>query len=223
MLARADGVALTDVSLRFHAPSLSEKIWIFGDSYLNFTANTRWPYYAKEAGYTDYAMFGYPGMASAAALDAFKWAVEDMGYTPQYAVWLMGMNNGDVLDTNIISASWLSATEEFLGICEEKGITPILSTVPSTPIAYNVLKNEWVRNSGYRYIDMAAAVGEYYDESLIGTETEKSDGNGGYVLNKTGYDWYEGMLSTDQVHPAALGAMALYMQIVIDFPELVEN
>ena len=128
------------------------------------------------------------------------------------------MNNGDTIGSATPNAKWLAATEEFIAICEAKGITPILATIPSTPTVLNVNKNAWVRESGYRYVDFARAVGgESYNASLIG----KDYGNG--KTNLTGYEWYADMLSTDLVHPALLGAKALYMQFVVDFPEITEK
>jgi lysophospholipase L1-like esterase len=150
---------------------------------------------------------------------AFRWAVEEMGAKPRYAIWALGMNNGDKLGNEVPAAAWLTATEEFIEICSDNGIIPILATIPSTPTVYNELKNAWVRESGYRYIDFAEAVA-YYDEALIGTDTEKADENGGFVKNTTGFAWYDDMLSIDQVHPAASGAIALYEKVLRDFPEI---
>lgn len=61
-------------------------------------------------------------------------------------------------------------------------------------------KNDYVKNSGCRYIDFAKAVGAY-----------------------TSNNWYSGMLRSDGVHPDELGAKALYMQAIVDFPELMYN
>ena len=141
------------------------------------------------------------------------------------AVWCMGMNNGDRGTT--VNAAYLAATEEFLAICAEKGITPILSTIPSTPTVLNEPKNAWVRSwakeTGGRYVDFSRAVSnETYDASLIG----KVVGNTSVTsesVNKTGYQWYDKMLYSDVVHPAVLGAKALYMQFLVDFPEIMQE
>ena len=109
------------------------------------------------------------------------------------------MNNGD--KTEEPNPQWLEATEEFLAICNEKGITPILSTIPSTPKVLNVYKNAWVKSSGYRYVDFERAVGAHKDHA-----------------------WYPEMLNEkDQVHPAIHGAEALYSQVLIDFPEIMNR
>ena len=111
----------------------------------------------------------------------------------------MGMNDRDTEEG--VSANWKKASDEFLAICGEKGISPILSTVPNVPAMINSFKNDIVRASGYRYIDFAEAVG--------GVER--------------GSSWYDGMLSPDLVHPAAPGAEALYRAVLRDFPEIKEK
>ena len=83
---------------------------------------------------------------------------------------------------------------------KEKGITPVLSTIPCVPDRINEAKNAWVRASGYRYIDFNRAVG-----------ADKSK------------EWYPGMICPDLVHPAANGAAALYSQVLIDFPEIMKR
>ena len=124
-------------------------------------------------------------------------AIIDKGQ-PEFVFWTLGMNNGD--KEGKINPDYLAATEEFLAICKERGITPILSTIPNTPKVDNKYKNEWVRNSGYRYVDFSRAVGA--DESV---------------------DWYPDMLSADSVHPASRGAAALYAQVLVDFPEIMHK
>ena len=193
---RSDGAVLKDLSLSWSCSDFDKDIWLFGDSYLNMTDRSRWPSYMLKEGYTDYLMSGYPGRKSAAALDDFQTLLE-FG-TPKYAVWCMGMNDGD--GASAANASWREATEAFLAICEEKGITPILTTIPNTPSVTNLFKNEIVKASGHRYIDFASAVD----------------------ANKKGSPWTADMLSTDGVHPAPTGAKALWEQVKKDFPEILK-
>ena len=185
---------IKDVRMRWYCAAYESDIWMLGDSYFNFGSSWRWPYYLREAGYSDFMLMGYPGRRSATGLEDFKQALTHG--TPKYAVWCLGMNDGDTNDT--VNTSYLKSVQEFIRICEEKGITPILSTVPCTPTVNNYYKNEWVKKSGYRYIDFARAVGG----------------------EEIGSGWYEGMLHTDNVHPNELGAKALYAQVIVDFPEI---
>ena len=144
-------------------------------------------------------------MGTPRGLYEFKHALE-YG-TPKYAFWCMGMNNGD--KNNEVNVDWLASTEEFLDICEAKGIIPILSTIPSASkdgkeiYINNSYKNAWVRNwaktTGGRYVDFEAAVVE-------NTETGA---------------WYDKMFYSNGLHPDLRGAQALYMQAVVDFPELM--
>ncbi len=208
-----------NAKLRWSCEGYNEKIWLYGDSYFNTGDPSRWPSYLVNDGHTNNMMSGYPGMATQTALSQFK---EDIKRgTPQYVVWCMGMNNGDTNKTTV-NSTWLSCTEEFLAICNEKGITPILTTIPSTPTVFNYAKSEWVRNSGYRYIDFSRAVGgDMYDSSIIGKEYTKPDGT--TANNVTGNEWYANMLHGDLVHPAQLGAQALYTQVLVDFPEITKK
>ena len=186
---------LSGVRMRWFCSAYESDVWMLGDSYFNFGSRARWPYYLKENGYSDYLLMGYPGRNSQAGLEDFRKALTHG--TPKYAIWCLGMNNGDT--DRGINESYLSSVREFLGICEEKGVTPVLSTVPCTPTVNNFFKNEWVRGSGYRYIDFARAVGG----------------------EEIGSEWFDGMLYTDRVHPAELGAKALYGQFIADFPEIL--
>lgn len=187
---------LENCKLNYVADGYADPIWVFGDSYLGYTWVGRWPYYLYRDGYNKVLLSGYSGMNTQSGLADFKVAIQRG--TPVYAVWCLGMNNGD--KTEEPNAPWLESTKEFLKICEEKGIIPILSTIPSTPKVNNAYKNVWVRNSGYRYIDFDRAVG----------------------ANKN-CAWYPEMICKDEVHPDAKGAEALYAQVLVDFPEIMNR
>ena len=186
---------IKNCKLNFIADGYADPIWVFGDSYISLYDPGRWPYYLFRDQYTKILIAGYPGMNTQSGLVDFKVAVQRG--TPKFCCWFLGMNNGD--KDGILNEAWLNATEEFLAICKEKGITPILATIPSTPAVNNAQKNEWIRNSGYRYVDFNRAVGAHKDVA-----------------------WYPGMLHTDNVHPAIKGAQALYTQILTDFPEIMQ-
>ncbi len=211
------GFNLTDVKLNWSSDDYQNDIYMIGDSYFNLTAGERWTSYLVKNNYTNNLMLSFPGMTSKRGLSEFKQALEHG--TPKYAFWCMGMNDGD--KNGEINENWLSSVEEFIEICESKGIIPILSTIPSTPTVDNSYKNAWVKSQNYRYVDFAKAVGaDVYNENNIG-KTYMSGGS--EVTNVTGYEWYKGMLYTDLVHPATLGAEALYMQAIADFPELMQK
>ena len=195
IFAKSVGAELNNVTLSWGCSDFDQKIWMLGDSYFNMTDASRWPTYMLAEGYTDYLLTGYPGRKSEAALADFK---NLLAYgKPKYAVWCMGMNDGD--KANGVNASWEAATEEFIAICDDNGIIPVLATIPNTPTVINTFKNEIVRASGCRYIDFAAAVD--------GTET--------------GSPWTSGMLSSDNVHPAKSGARALWEQVEKDLGDIL--
>ncbi len=218
------GLTLTDLTLRWVCKAYASGIWLYGDSYFDVFPNNnnnadRWPSYLVTDGYTDVLLSSYSGMSTEACLEQFK---QDVEYgTPQFVVWCCGMNNSDK-NHNEISTGYRDATLEMLAICEEKGITPILCTIPNTPGQFHTAKNNWIKASGYRYIDFSKAVGgDRLDENLIGTDTRKfNSSTNEYYDNKTGAYWYDGMLNSDEIHPDAKGAQALYARVLVDFPEI---
>ena len=200
IFAKFDGVDAENCKLSWTCDDYSRKIWLIGDSYIGFGHGARWPYYLFRDGYTNVMLVGYPGMSSERGIKEFA-EIVDHG-EPEIVVWALGMNNMDDSEDNSfngINKGYLESTKEFIRICEERGITPILSTIPNVPERSNRAKNAWVRSLPYRYIDFARAVG--------------SDKNP---------EWYGDMLCQDRVHPATKGAEALYSQVLADFPEIMQ-
>ncbi len=211
--------SLTDLTLKWVCKAYSEKVWLYGDSYFDVFPGenpSRWPSYLINDGYGDVLLSSYSGMSTEACLEQFK---QDVEYgTPQFVVWCCGMNNSDK-NHNEINTGYRDATLEMLAICEEKGITPILCTIPNTPAQFHTAKNNWIKESGHRYIDFSAAVGgDRLNPELVGTPTRKDN-----VTNKTGAYWYDGMLNVDEIHPDPKGAAALYAQVLVDFPEITRK
>ena len=192
--AKSTGATLTNVQMTWTCSEYAHDIWLIGDSYFNVTTDARWPYYLHRDGYTQNFLAGYPGRASKSAIADFKLALTHG--IPKYAVWCMGMNDSDGEST--INANWKAAADEFLTLCRENNIIPILSTIPNVPNRIHLFKNDYVRASGCRYIDFAAAV----------DAAEKAA------------PWTAGTLSPDLVHPSPTGAYALYSQVLRDFPEI---
>ena len=196
------GSELSNCTLSWFADCWKYDIWAFGDSYFDF-----YPVQMFQEGHDKFMVDMYSGRGASAALTSFK--VNLAHGMPKYALWCMGMNN---VDSEIaINNTWLTATEEFISICEQHYIIPILCTIPNVRggqvedtgiynTRINTFKNVWVRNSGNRYIDLSLAVG--------------ADDN---------YDWYDGMLDTNGVHPTKYGTQAIMAKIYADFPEILES
>lgn len=203
MVALSSGVELTDCSLAWTCVDYSKDVWIFGDSYLGTTNASRWPYYMYQDNYQNALMSGYAGMASKTALKDFKDAIQYA--VPKYVIWCMGMNDGD---SATINPNYYSATMEMLEICKSHGIIPVIATIPTCLAVDNTVKNSYINeklegfgNYDYLIVDFARAVNGY--------------------VPKAEATWYDDMLYSDNVHPAVLGAKALYMQFVADFPEIM--
>lgn len=191
------GGAEVRTRLSFFPKNIGKSIWIFGDSYMNASTPVRWPYYLHKQGYRSFLNESLPGSNSDMMMRAFK---NDLRYgTPRYALWLMGMNDGSDKD-GAPNGRWLRNVEEFLSICDAKGIVPVLATIPTVPKRFNEEKNAWVRASGRRFIDFARAVGAMPDGS-----------------------WIPGLQYSDQVHTTVAGAKVLELQCLVDFPEITIN
>ena len=185
------GATLSNCELTWNCSDFKKDVWLFGDSYFNY-----WNKYLRSWGYNTVLLNAYPGETSAGGLRDFKGCLK-YG-TPQYAVWCLGMNDKDT--TSEPNSSWLSCVNEFLSICDEKNITPILATIPCTTNTNvkNENKNNWVRNSGRRYVDFADALNATVD----------------------GSSWYNGMLSSDNVHPTNEGSMCIASKLLLSVPEI---
>ena len=181
--------------IRIMRRRIQSPIWIYGDSYMTYDSSYRWTWHMLYWGFENWHANHVPGGKSEGLMPAFQ--ADLLCGKPQYALWLLGMNDGSDDDINTPSETWMNNILKFISICHDKNITPILATIPSVPTIYHEGKNKWVRESGYRYIDFAEAVGA------------SADGQ-----------WTSGMLYEDGVHPEPLGARALAMRVLYDFPEI---
>ncbi len=103
------------------------------------------------------------------------------------------------LGMNDGDSSFISTFDKVKYLCESKGITLIAATIPTVPGRSKEVISQYVRDSGVRYIDFYKAMG----------------------ANAEGV-WYDGYLDSDKVHPTSLGAQAQAMQVLVDFPELMQ-
>lgn len=195
---KSNGLIATDCKFTFICTDIRKKIWCFGDSYFSYSTE-RWTYYLKEYGYdTNVLLDGFPGMSSVNAIASFAKLLQ-LG-TPKIAIWFMGMNDGTDTDDTTPNADWVTERDKFITLCETNGIEPIFATIPNVPSINHKGKNKWIRESGYRYVDMCHAVGADVD-----------------------VNWYGDMLSPDKIHPSESGAKALFAQVLLDSPEVMLN
>lgn len=189
------GMSISNVDFSWTCKDFKKDLWLFGDSYFSYGDN-RWIYYLNADGYASNCLIdAYPGENSQYSLPSLQSYINIA--KPQNIVWCVGMNDGGD-SSSAPSAQWKNALDTVISICEDKGINLILATIPTVPSINHEKKNEYVRSSGYQYIDFAKAVG----------------------ASSSGV-WFSGMLSSDNVHPTVAGAMALYKQALIDCPQLM--
>ena len=213
--ATSVSASLSDCTLSFTCDGYYKEIQVYGDSYIHVLNERRAYYYLAQNGYNRNIMLNsYPGEKSKRALEDLK---VNLKYSaPKRILWAMGMNDLDVNETTP-SQNWLDSVNEFISICKENNIIPILATIPSVVGGYSEdsgigdkrihkAKNDWVKSSGYRYVDFAKAVGA-------------NDVTGYWLNNGEDDDMLES--GSMRVHPTKYGAVALYHQLITDFPEIL--
>jgi len=190
---RSRGSVIDVDKFEFNCDDYYSDVYVFGDSYVNCGSPQRWPYYLYRKGYP-FLCDGLPGGKSADSYDYIHSAFSV--HKPKYVIWCLGMN--DKSDQNMPDPAWKSYVQKVMDLCDRNNVTLILTTIPTVPARDHTGKNEFVRKSGYRYIDFDQAV---------------SDGIG---------NWKKGMLAADGVHPTETGAKAMAEEFLRGFPE-IEN
>lgn len=192
---KSNGLVAKDCKFTFICTDIRKKIWCFGDSYFAYSP-ARWTYYLREHGYDNNVLLdGFPGMGSVNARNSFSKLLK-LG-KPKIAVWFEGMNDGADTTDSEPNDDWKSDKDIFIALCEENSVEPVFATIPNVPNINHKGKNKWIKESGYRYIDMCHAVGADLDAN-----------------------WYGGMLSNDKIHSSENGARALFAQVLLDLPEV---
>lgn len=194
--AKSMGSILTGGEFVFDTSDFKKPIYFFGDSYAGLTAENRWVNYIREWGFDNWLINAYPGQASLSAKGMLDFALSKGN--PEVLIWGLGMNDGD--SSSAVNDNWLNTYNQIKTICESRDIELVLCTIPNVPSINNSFKNEIIRDSGYRYIDFAKAVG----------------------AEEVGSNWHAGMLSSDEIHPAILGAQKLALRAIEDVPELAK-
>lgn len=115
-------------------------------------------------------------------------------FAPGYCILAFGANHStfDGFKTNMeFFCSWLVSI----------GVTPILETVcPASGRSAELIAqmSNWVRNSGYRYVDLNKAV----------------------TVDGLGVTWIDGYVNADGTHPTVLGHSAIFETFQRELPEL---
>jgi hypothetical protein len=177
----SDGV-LTNATICYGCNSANNDVWAFGDSFFDY-----WTPIVYEMGFTKWMVDSYSGRKSNEGYNAFKRCLQV--HVPKTVIWCMGMNDFDNIDfsNGTINTDWKYYADLLIADCETNGIELILCTIPNTPIRNHTYKNEYIKSSGLRYIDLDRAVGG----SASG--------------------WYDGLLSADNVHPSTKAHSILLM------------
>ena len=182
----------TDCKLSYYCKDVSKPVWFFGDSYMSM-----WNVYASEFGAKNFLNDSYPGRNSSKeqAIASLNKIIQKG--RPRIIVWALGMNDQEKVSWGL--SQWQTGYDTVKKVCETNNIELILVTIPNTPTMINVNKNEMIKSSGYRYVDIA---------ELVGASEKNSP-------------WYDGLLSGDNVHPTELGRKLIAMKFISDIPKMV--
>lgn len=192
-----------NVTIKFFPRNITKKIWIFGDSYVNFISPSRWPYYLVSKGYENFMCNSLPGARADSMIEELRNLLAT-GAKPTYLLWCLGMNGGGDTYSNgefVLNQIQKESVDTVISICKENKIIPILQTIPTvsnngSPIYHKALTT-YIKSLGYRYVDIDNAVGS------------QDDGT-----------WTAGLLDDDGVHPSVQGAKVICARFLSDFPEL---
>ena len=200
-------VNLTDVTFKATSKMFLKPVWTIGASYTVLDPK-RWTWQmVNTIGFENFFVSGMAGDESGTlpkddssqhnnSNSAFYNLQKCLNFgTPKYLFWEIGMN--DATDGRFIYYA-----KRIEAICRAKGIELIYATIPNavneanTSIVTNKSYiNNYVKNSGYRYVDFYGAM----------------CGSNGL--------WREGYCD-DGVHPTELGAKVQAAQVLVDFPEI---
>ena len=196
--ASNDGLKYTKCNLTYTAYSANRDVWVFGDSYLDY-----WARYVNNYGFYNVMFDGYGGRRSAAALESLKKCIT---YTfPRIIFWALGMNDGE---NNSMNTDWLNTIQEVIRLCDEHKVQLVLCVIPNAGNNSNDIKNKWVIQSGYRYVDF---------NHIVGGNIVSEDGD-------VKYKWYDGLKNDGaDVHPSTLGSQVLASYFIAQVSECIER
>lgn len=173
---------------------------ILGDSYvegnsLTVNKDNRYAMKIKNALGGDVFIFGQGGATSGSGKIWVEKYIPNM-VRPTYILLAFGMNDRDY-------EKWLDNIKCMINKCLECGMTPILATTPpsphpSYPDDVHIKMNDWIRNSGFTYLDIAEA---------LSLNNDRVTPNADKLLG-------------DKVHPNIDGHDTIFKRSKIDLPFL---
>lgn len=190
------GSTLTSCQLSAANNYFKSPIWIFGASYEGVT-NQRVAGQLRNFGYFNFLLNGVAGRSTGPATEDILRAL-NYG-RPKYLVMPIMLND-------VTYANFVKKFTALHNICNSLGITLIGCKQANVPDHIDFTEcNALFATLGCRCIDEVLAVSD---------PSKTFDG--------TNDVWYDGFLSSDNVHPSELGAKAIALQWLIDVPEIMQ-
>ena len=189
-----EGSIVSDCSLSATNNYFICPIWFFGASYEGVSKN-RWPGQMKALGYFNFLLNGYAGRNGATTIADIKRA---LNYGRPKYIYYSGSNDSS-------DSTYKKNLNNIIALCNEMGITLVTYYRPDIPDENYSARRVYLLETGCRYINGEFAL---HDPNK--------------VWSKGVNTWYDGFLSSDNKHPTVLGAKALAMQFLRDFPEIMQ-
>lgn len=146
-----------EVDLAFMVGDITKNVWLFGDSYFGY-----WMPEIYNKGIHNFLNNSQPGSSPEAAYTELQNLI-NLGYTPSYILWALGMN-GNTVETEVngtyeINTYQKTYIDKVKELCESKGIVPVFVAVPSTPSRQKTGFKAYIESLGCRYVNLYDALG----------------------------------------------------------------
>lgn len=191
IMCTSNGSTLNNVFFSICNNGYESDLWAFGDSYFDGWPVKLTAIYGQNNCYFD----GYSGRNSINAMTSVKKCLSLK--TPKMILWCMGMNDPDT--STQVNSDWKNAFDELKQICDDRDIDLIVSTIPNVPDRIHTFKNEYIKNSGVNYVDIAKVLG----------------------AEQVGSSWYSGLIEVDNTHPNDNGQFVILSAMCGAIPNLI--
>lgn len=145
------------VDLSFMIGDITKNIWVFGDSYFSY-----WIPNLYKMGISNFLNNSQPGSSPEAAYTELQNLI-NLGYTPSYILWALGMNGNTIESisngTYVINSYQKTYIDSVKALCDSKGIKVVFVAVPSTPSRQKTGFKAYIESINCRYVDLYDALG----------------------------------------------------------------
>ncbi len=145
IFASMENATLKDVNFGWADNAVTAPVWVIGGADIGSNQSNSWTTQLVTEKFDDVMFIGVNGATSTDVLAATKEALKSS--VPEYIIWSFSKESGTAYEANLA---------EFLTLCDDKQIIPVLTTHLEAEDSANAAKNSSVKTSERKYIDFAA-------------------------------------------------------------------